>query len=398
MGEQLTWCTRLLGELAEFRNGVNFDRHSFGKGVKIVGVRDFQDFLKPRYEDLEEIDPQGVVNERHLLQDEDIIFVRSNGNRELIGRSLYIEKPPVNTTHSAFTIRLRFNSREAFPRFFAYMFRTPLIRNLLTAHGGGTNISNLTQDILKEMKVPLPPLSVQKQIASILSAYDDLIEGNTRRIQILGEMAKDIYRAWFVDFHFPGSEGVKRTSHHGREIPEGWEVRKLGDAIELMYGKGLKSSDRIAGLFPVYGSSGIVGYHDKALVEGPGVIVGRKGNVGSVFWSSDSFFPIDTVFYVRTKISLPYVYYNLQLQNFLNKDAAVPGLGRMQAYLNDFIIPPSELLQSFETTVWPLLQQIHNLSKANSVLAQTRDFFLPKIFLGEIDLTDLDTRDLELNS
>src|SRR2546425_1078775 len=112
-----TWQAKRLGALAEFRNGVNYNSSSFGKGIKVVGVADFQDYTKPRYPNLEEINPEGIVTEKSILQDGDIVFVRSNGNRELIGRSLYIDQPPERVTHSAFTIRVRFTSPDSIPRF-----------------------------------------------------------------------------------------------------------------------------------------------------------------------------------------------------------------------------------------------------------------------------------------
>jgi len=230
----VTWSKRRLGELAEFRNGVNYNKNSFGKGVKVVGVKDFQDYTKPRYAELEQINPDGVVTERNILRDGDIVFVRSNGNRELIGRSLFIEKPPEEVTHSAFTIRLRFTSREVYPKFYAYCFRTPLIRKGLTAFGGGTNISNLNQDILGDIEIPLPPLAVQRRIAGILSAYDELIENNQRRIKILEEMARSLYREWFVNFRYPGHEKVPFVDSPRGPIPRGWKFKTLKDVCSKL--------------------------------------------------------------------------------------------------------------------------------------------------------------------
>ncbi|MDZ4131572.1 MAG: restriction endonuclease subunit S, partial [Dethiobacteria bacterium] len=200
MGNILNWPKILLGDIAEFRNGINFDKKSFGEGIKIIGVADFQDFIKPRYSELNQINPVGVVKEKDILKDQDVVFVRSNGNRELIGRSLYIENPPDHITHSAFTIRLRFNKSSANSKFFAYLFKSKMIREALTTYGGGTNISNLNQEILRKLDVPFPPLRTQQKIAAILSAYDDLIENNLRRIKILEEMAQNFYREWFVNF------------------------------------------------------------------------------------------------------------------------------------------------------------------------------------------------------
>jgi type I restriction enzyme, S subunit len=204
MVAKVKWPTKRLGELAEFRNGVNYNKSSFGVGVKVVGVSDFQDYTKPRYAELEQINPEGIVTERNLLHDGDIVFVRSNGNRELIGRSLFIEQPPEEITHSAFTIRLRFTARDVLPKFYAYYFRTPLIRHALTTQGGGTNINNLNQDILNALTVPFPPLPVQRRIAGILSAYDALMENSQRRTRILESIARALYREWFVYFRFPG--------------------------------------------------------------------------------------------------------------------------------------------------------------------------------------------------
>jgi len=88
-------------------------------------------------------------------------------------------------------------------------------------------------------------------------------------------------------------------------VPEGWERKTLGDQVTLNYGKALKADDRVDGPFPVYGSSGVVGSHEKALVSGPGIIVGRKGNVGSVYWCAKDFYPIDTVYFIDAVTSSP---------------------------------------------------------------------------------------------
>ncbi|MCR3883441.1 MAG: restriction endonuclease subunit S, partial [Methanothrix sp.] len=160
----------------------------------------------PKYDELAEINPDGVVKKSDYLEEGDILFVRSNGNRSLIGRSLFIRGINESISHSAFTIKARITSDKALPQFYAYLFRTQLIRETLSAYGGGTNINNLNQRILNDILVPLPPLPTQRKIAAILSAYDDLIENNTRRIKILEEMASALYREWFVNFRFPGHE------------------------------------------------------------------------------------------------------------------------------------------------------------------------------------------------
>lgn len=243
---------------------------------------------------------------------------------------------------------------------------------------------------MRKFKIEVCPLNIQHKIVAILSAYDDLIENNTRRIKILEEMARLLYNEWFVKFRFPGHEQVNMVDSELGLIPEGWEVKKLGDVVELAYGKALKASDRLGGEVAVYGSSGVVGYHNKSLVKAPGIIVGRKGNVGSIFWSYKNFYPIDTVYYVQTKVSLYYIYYNLKTHNFINNDAAVPGLNRNQAYSLPFILPTVNLLDKFQNFVQPIFQHLNNLKIKNNNLRQSRDLLLPKLISGEIDVEALD--------
>lgn len=133
-----------------------------------------------------------------------------------------------------------------------------------------------------------PPLPIQRKVSAVLSAYDDLIENNNRRIALLEKMAEELYREWFVRMRFPGYEKVKIV----KGVPKGWKVKQLREIVELAYGKALKEEDRIEGNFPVIGSSGIIEYHNTAFVEGPGIVVGRKGNVGKVIWSKKDFFPL----------------------------------------------------------------------------------------------------------
>ncbi len=261
----------------------------------------------------------------------------------------------------------------------------------------GSAIPSTSREAFYAIPVRLPPLPTQCKIAAILSAYDDLIENNLLRTGILEELAQLLYREWFVKFRFPGHEKVDMVGSEVGAIPEGWVMKKLGDALELAYGKGLTVESRKPGPVPVYGSSGVIGYHNQRLVEGPGIIVGRKGNVGSVYWSEDDFFPIDTVFYVRTEANPYYVYYNLKHQNFIDKDVAVPGLGRNQAYLNTFLLPPSHILTEFQEIIGPIFRQIHNLELKIANLRSVRDLLLPKLVSGELDVSqpDIDTEVLD---
>lgn len=271
--------------------------------------------------------------------------------------------------------------------YYVLQLRLELLKTLST----GVATKFLTLTILKEIEFELPPVSIQSQIANVLSAYDDLIENNMRRIRILEEMARTIYREWFVHFRFPDHETVPRVPSPLGPIPQGWEVKKLGDILELNYGKGLKHDERSEGSVPVFGSSGVVGYHDTSLVKGPGIIVGRKGNVGSVFWSEADFYPIDTVYFVKSSLPLRFLFYDLQTKNFINNDAAVPGLSRHQAYSLKTVIPRTDVVSRFCGLADNFEQQASNLRCQIDNLRLTRDLLLPRLMSGELHVKNAET-------
>jgi len=198
-------------------------------------------------------------------------------------------------------------------------------------------------------------------------------------------MAEEIYREWFICFRFPGY----KTAAFEKGIPKGWEVKTLDNIIELAYGKALKASERIDGKYPVYGSSGIVGSHNETLVRNGGIIVGRKGNVGSIHWSKIGFFPIDTVYYVKTSLPNCFVFYILKSMNFINNDSAVPGLNRNQAYSNKVLLPAGSLIDMFGDFIQSLIDQIENLTSSIKLLEKTKDSLLPRLISGKLSVENL---------
>ncbi len=264
--------------------------------------------------------------------------------------------------------------------YFSLQVQLKFLQNL--SIGAATKF--LTKRLLDNLKIRLPPLPTQQKIAQILSAYDDLIENNLKRIKLLEEMAQITYEQWFVRMKFPNHETTPIDTETG--LPEGWVHKRLGQIITLNYGKALKADDRKVGSIPVYGSAGIVGCHNKRLVDGPGVIVGRKGNVGSVFWADKGFFPIDTVYYVVSSLSLHFIFYLIKYIEFINNDAAVPGLNRNAAYMSKVKLPSEELIKQFSKKTDTLFQNIEVLNKQNHLLKEARDILLPRLMTGMIDV------------
>ena len=172
-------------------------------------------------------------------------------------------------------------------------------------------------------------------------------------------------------------------------VPEGWERVALERIGRLNYGKALKANDRIEGDFPVFGSGGIIGSHSEAFVQGPGIIVGRKGTVGSVYWSDDAFCPIDTVYFFEPSAVTLHIYYTLQNVDFINTDVAVPGLNRNLAHSRNVLMPCDQVCHSFDEFVKPLHQQISLLQKENKSLQRARDVLLPRLMSGELTVRQL---------
>jgi type I restriction enzyme S subunit len=179
---------------------------------------------------------------------------------------------------------------------------------------------------------------------------------------------------------FPGHEHSRITNG----VPEGWERLPLGDRVTLNYGKAMRFEDRVEGAWPVYGSSGIVGMHEKALAAGPGIVVGRKGNVGSVYWSPRDYWPIDTVYFVGAETSNLWLYYALQHMHFISTDVAVPGLNRDFAYSRPLLVPETRIVRCFLETAVPLHEQMTKLDEMNQKLRAARDLLLPRLMSGQI--------------
>ena len=264
-------------------------------------------------------------------------------------------------------------------RFVKYLFDAVLQMRFQSFTQGAAQ-DNLSQAKLLSIKFSIPELGVQKKIADMLSVYDDLIDNNRQRVALLEEAARLLYREWFIHFRFPGHEHVTITD----DLPEGWERRTVGQIAELKYGKSLKQENRIKGDSPVYGSSGIVGYHQAALVEGPAIVVGRKGNVGSIYWSPVNFWPIDTVYFIPKEHIDFWLYLALPSAGFQNTDAGVPGLNRDFACSRTLISPPTRLRRLFNEVVEPMFSQRTTLEDYNQKLAQARDFLLPRLMNGQI--------------
>ena len=250
------WTQHRLGEVASFKNGLNFTRSDSGEAIKIVGVSDFKD--RSQLDDtggLATIRVAEMVRDGELLEAGDLLFVRSNGNRELIGRCLYFPRVEERLAFSGFTIRGRFDRALIDPQYASYLMRSELVTSQIFLGGSGTNISNLSQEILARVSVQIPGLIEQRSIARVLATWDAAISAHQA---LLANRRSQWQALLFLTTHLPPANPVANgTSDNGGypasvqagipnlpQSPNGWQRISLGrHLIEVRRPAPLNSSD-----------------------------------------------------------------------------------------------------------------------------------------------------------
>jgi len=165
------WAEKRLGDVAEFKNGLNFSRQSNGQTLRMVGVGDFHDNTVVPTESLQSVTIDGEISDDYLIRRDDILTVRSNGSKDLVGRCMLVPDVDGMTSYSGFIIRIRFDTREINPRFMLRFLKSSKTRERLTRDGGGANISNINQAKLSDLPIFLPSFQQQEEIAERIEVF-----------------------------------------------------------------------------------------------------------------------------------------------------------------------------------------------------------------------------------
>ena len=385
------WKCYKLNEISSLSNGINFDKSAYTSGVKLIGVSDFKNRIHPDYDSLQEVDSK-VVKSGDYLDKGDIVFVRSNGNKELVGRCMMIDRD-IPVTYSGFCIKLRLKDKKIFdPVFFNYLFKTRQFKKSMAGTAVGANIQNLSQSRLGSCEVNVPDIEIQKEIATILSRYDSLIENYQKQIKLLEEAAQRLYKEWFVDLRFPGHESTKFVDG----VPEGWEKKPVDSIYSIKYGKNLSTKlISESGKFPVYGANGVIGYYDKANCNEQVVLITSRGNgSGDVlmtyhkdaFITNNSFIvsPLEDYSYCQ----LPFTYQFLKNANFraVRTGAAQPQLTNQSIHTVDVVLPSKDVIIDYCENISYNNRKIILLKNQIRLLTEARDRLLPKLMSGDIEI------------
>ena len=399
------WKRYKLSDIASLSNGINFDKSAYTSGVKLIGVADFKDRIYPDYNSLQEVDYK-VVRKGDYLEKGDIVFVRSNGNKELVGRCMMIDQD-IPITYSGFCIKLRLMDKNIFePIFFNYLFRTRQFRKAMTGTAVGANIQNLSQSRLGNCEVCVPNIEEQREIATILSRYDSLIENYQKQIKLLEEAAQRLYKEWFVDLHFPGHENTKIVDG----VPEGWEKKMVGDIVKIKSGYAFKSKDwqstgcpvvKIKDITGTFVNSGLLDcvtfdIASKAkqylLNSGDLVIAMTGATIGKIG------IIVDNGLYTNQRVGkfflneedLPFIYCFFKQESSLKQiiqlssaSSAQPNISGAQLESLSFVYN-EELYDKYNLECISLFKQMISLQSQIRLLTEARDRLLPKLMSGEI--------------
>ncbi|MBL4305994.1 restriction endonuclease subunit S [Vibrio fluvialis] len=412
-----------LGDIADFRNGLNFSKESHGKGCPLIGVGDFKDNFSPKWDELEEINPDGVSKVEDYLKEGDLLFVRSNGNKALVGRSLYINKD-IKALYSGFCIRARLKTDDICPLFLAYFTKTQFFRDAIS-FVAGTNINNLNQGILSEVRIPSYSKEKQALIVKSLSSIDKKIELNNRINAELEAMAKTLYDYWFVQFDFPDENGKPYKASGGkmiynhvlkRETPEDWKVNKLVEITSLIR-RGIspkyteESGTQVLNQKCIRNQKisfedsrrhqAIMDDDDERLLKPFDVLVnstgvGTLGRVAYVKRLAEKKTTVDShVSIVRAnpdKVCPRYLAWKLMRYQPVIEAAANGSTGQVElskSFLEDLdvIIPSDSVAKKFSEFVEPIAISVAKRESENEQLISLRDWLLPMLMNGQVTVT-----------
>jgi len=420
-----------LGELGDFRNGVNFSQSDYGLGYPIVNVKQLYGGRYVEMNHLLQLQKFSVRNfETVKLQRGDILFARSSVKASGAGQVAMIEYCLPDVVFSGFIIRYRLNNSDrAIPEYLNYVLRSPEYRELLTRIGSGTTITNLSQETLARIEVDLPPLPIQRAIAHILGTLDDKIELNRRSNRTLEAMARAIFKSWFVDFDpvrakmegrapagmdaataalFP----YKLVDSELGEIPEGWEVGSFTSIVDVLGGGTPKTSisEYWGGSIPWFSvvdaprdSDVFVVATEKSITEeglnnsatrilpvGTTIITAR-GTVGKIALVGQPMAMNQSCYGLKGKVD-PTGYFTYfatrELVSALQQQAHGSVFDTITRDTLDGMsvsVPDASIVHAYEKLVTPKMRRIKTNLIESRTLAALRDALLPRLLSGEVE-------------
>lgn len=332
------------------------------------------------------ISKEGLERSSAKLIPANSVIVAMYGQGDTAGR-VAINKIPLSTNQACCNLIINHYIADYE---YVYYALSIMYDKFVSLKNGGAQ-PNLNAGIVKSIEIPFPDLKTQQRIASVLSAYDSLIENNQKQINLLEEAAQRLYKEWFVDLRFPGYEGVEVVDG----VPEGWEKDTFANVASLKAGgdKPTNFSKNRNGKFsvPVYSNGteneGLYGYTDIPVIEEACVTISARGSVGYACLRREPFVPIVRLTsVVPNEIDVIYLYLYLKNFKFDSNGAAQQQITVPMIKDKEILLPSKKVINKFIKQVYPIRDEIDNLKKQIEKITEARDRLLPKLMSGELEV------------
>lgn len=387
---------------APSRNGVYKSKDHHGSGVPIVNMGELFAFNRIGNQPMSLIRMSDAEMDKSGLMDGDLLFGRRSLVEEGAGKCSMVYKPAGPLTFESSIIRVRLNRAIADPEFFFNYFRSPIGRSRIRAIVGGAAVKGIRGSDLKLIKVHVPPIDEQIAIRQVVALYDDLITTNQRRIALLEDAARRLYREWFVHLRFPGHESVPVKDG----VPEGWAKLPLGDVAEITMGQSPESKyyNTDGDGLPFHQGVSDFG-HRFVKHEAYTKQATRIAEAGDILCSVRA--PVGRLNFTRDKIAIgrglsamrsrtghqSLLFYQLDAlfveEDMIGGGAIFASVGKKELFGQLILQPSTSIATTFNRLVSDLDLQIENLDSQNQELAKARDLLLPKLMSGQLDVSGI---------
>ena len=319
--------------------------------------------------------------------------VQSTGRITYISQELIDSKQSVVCSNFCTSIRIKDSWNSKFIYYYwQYIYNSGVFFNF---EGKTSGLKNLQFDnAIASIDIPEYTLEQQTEIADILSKLESKMTVNREINRNLEAMARQLYDYWFVQFDFPDENGRPYKSSGGkmvwneklkRKIPEGWYAALMKDF--LVIGNGKNHKDLETGIYPVYGSGGLMRYVNDFLFSGESVLLPRKGSLSNFMYVNEPFWTVDTMFYTKEKLkgAAKYIYYSMRYVDITRYDSGtgVPSMTSISYYAMPFVKPTNDIVKLFDEILSPWIAQIKRNEVQIKNLTKQRDKLLPMLMNGQ---------------
>ena len=308
-------------------------------------------------------------SDKYILKPNDIVFARTGGST---GRNYFYDGSDGVFVYAGFLIKFSIDPEKVNPKYVKYYCRSKQYNDWVQSFNTGSTRGNINAQTFGNMEIPLPERKQQDYLVSILEPIDEKIRNNKQVNDNLQQQAQAIYSSMFIDNPDPS-----------------WTHGHLSDLITVKYGKDHK---KLAdGIYPVYGSGGIMRYVERPLYNKESVLIPRKGTLNNVMYVNQPFWSVDTMFYTEMKLPnvAKFVYHFVKAKDLasMNAGSAVPSMTTDILNVMEVVIPSTSALEEFESLVAPMYEAMEANDVQSKALSQMRDTLLPKLMSGEIDVS-----------